>query len=44
VGLVGDDREVLPLQVGLGADQLQRVGEGLDGNDDDLRPAFQRIG
>ena len=39
VGLVGDDREVLALQVGLGADQLQGEGEGLDGDDDDLRPA-----
>ena len=44
VGLVGDDREVLALQVGLGADQLQGEGEGLDGDDDDLRPARQRVG
>jgi hypothetical protein len=44
VGLVGDDREVLAPQVGLGADQLQGVGEGLDGDDDDLRATLQRIG
>ena len=44
MGLVGDDREVLSLQRRLGADQLQRVGEGLDGDDDDLRPTLQGVG
>ncbi|WP_337587154.1 hypothetical protein [Mycobacterium marinum] len=39
VGFVGDDRKVLALEAGLTLDQVERKGEGLDGDDDDLGPA-----
>ena len=43
VRLVGDDREALALRRGQFLHRLQREGEGLDGADDDLLAARQRL-